>query len=407
MNPHRNLFRRSFEAPADQGSTTIEDEPFNPGPIAFPDEGDVGRQVRESAGLTHRNERGQFTREHDDDTVPGSGPALAEPPAPEAAAPPAPPAPEVPAEDGGPVPLGEPDARYTMHEDGSITLANGHKYASVEALANAAWHAQDTISRGLHKQPEPQQIPDAYEEEQQPGHLLGAGAPLGGEPETIEELLSWAEGDPAAAGRWALANQHRVPQERVRQLYAWWGEQDGADRDAYLGELNAQRAQQQAAEIEQRIMARYEPVLQAQQQAEIDRWDTELNALPYFKSHYEQRVAAELQSEPEFLEEYRGMTAAEKFRVCKAIYAELRVDDSIAQQVAAQTGQAPAAPVPGGAVAAGQAAAATHAAPPVVEGRGGAAPPIANRNDPNEMMKRGVAAYQSRSNLFSPDAPAT
>lgn len=408
MNPHRDrLFRAMSEAPADAGTEAPPvDEPFEPGEISFADEGDVGRQVRENVGLTHRNARGQFTHADDDDTVEGSGPAPLAPPAtpaaPVVAAPAAPPATGEPPVDGG---LGEPQARYTLHENGSVTLANGHTYATTAEAMNALWHAQDLISRGAHKAPEQQAAPPALEPEDEPRALLGGGAPLGGAPETLEELLSWAETDPSAAGRWTLANQNLVPRDQVARLYAWWGEHEPADRDAYLSELNAQRAAQTTTELEQRLMERFAPVIQAQEQREIEHWDAQLEALPYFKSHYSDRVGAEIQSDPAFVEEYRAMSAAEKYRVCKAIYAELRVDDSIA----GQSGQPVAQAAPGGAVAAGQAAAATAAttAPPVVEGRGGAAPPSVNRNDPHQMMLRGVKAFQSAGNLFSPDAPAS
>lgn len=417
MNPHRRdrLFRAAYETPADTGAGAAisdEDEPFEPSTeITFEDEGSVGRQVRESAGLTHRNARGQFTREGDDDTIEGSGPpALEAPPAAPAESrtsgdPTAPVAPAAPPATGEPPVdvLGAPPPRGTLNEDGSVTLANGHTYANTQAAIDALWHAQDTISRGIHKQPEPQ-IPAApLEEEEQAGMLLGAGAPIGGEPQTLQELYDWAESDPAAAGRFVVANQHRVGVEHVRKLYEWWGQNDSADRDAYNAELNVQRAQQQAAEIEERIAARYEPFVRAHEQAEIDKWDKELKALPYFE-HYEQRVGAEIQNDPEFLAEYAKMPAAEKFHVCKQIYAGLRVDDSIA----AVNGQAPAAAAPGGATAVvQQAAAATATAPPVVEGRGGAAPPPINRNDPHQLMMRGVKAYQQAGNLFSPDAPAS
>lgn len=412
MNPHRDrLFRAMNEAPADAGTEAPPaDEPFEPGEISFADEGDVGRQVRENVGLTHRNARGQFTHADDDDTVEGSGPAPLAPPAapaapaaPVVAAPAAPPATGEPPVDGG---LGEPQARYTLHENGSVTLANGHTYATTAEAMNALWHAQDLISRGAHKAPEQQAAPPALEPEEEPRALLGTGAPLGGDPETVEELLSWAEANPAAAGRWVVANQVRINDDAlVSRLYAWWGEHESADRDNYMAQLQKQQTQQATSELESRIMEKFAPYIQAQEQAEITRWDAELEKLPYFTSHYSDRVGAEIQSDPAFVEEYRAMSAAEKYRVCKAIYAELRVDDSIA----AANGQPVAQAAPGGAVAAGQAAAATATttAPPVVEGRGGAAPPPIDRNNTRELVRRGVAAYQQAGNLFSPDAPAT
>ena len=398
MNPHRDRVLR--EQPADAGQNVApDDDPFNPEPlteIVLPDDGDIGRTVRESAGLTHRNVRGQFTREHDDDTISDSGPPVLDaPPAPVAPGPAVDDAPE----SGG---LGEPPPRYAINEDGSVTLAGSNKtYANTQAALDALWHAQAAISRGEHKQPE-QQIPDAPIDDDPLPPLYTTGAPIGGEPASTDELIAWAEENPAAAGRWTLANQARVTNDMlVRQIYQHWGAQDGADRDSYLAEVNARSQQQTASEMEQRIMDRLEPYLEAQQQQEITHWDQQLESLPYF-AHYKDRIAVELQADASFLDEYVAMAPAEKFSVCKAIYSELRVDDSIN----AQNGVAAPAAAPGAAVAAVQQQAQPAQVPPIVEGRGGAAPAV-DPNDSTEMVRRAVRAYQQAGDLFSPNAPAS
>jgi hypothetical protein len=384
-----------YEAAADQGVDAIDpdkpatDDPFElaGAPIVIPDAESTGRAMLDAAGFTADEPAPDALETPRQRAANGR---FAPPPA-------AAPAEEAPVEDAAAPALDAPPARYTQNEDGSVTLANGHTYASAEAAFEALWHAQDTIARGQHKMAEPEPpMPDPYEHdaEDEPEMLLHSGQPLGGAPETVDELYAWAEANPAAAGRWALQNQARIPAEVVQAVYNHWGTVNGADRDNYNIEMQRQQQQALLEQAKQEIRGEYAPVLQRQHMEELQHYDKQMRALPHF-SHFEARIAAELKSDPDYFREFEQLPPESQFQVVKSIYAEMWVDDSIAAQ-AAQSAQA----APGGAAVAG-APAQVSAAPPVVEGRGGAAPPAPAADSPEQMVLRGVKAFQGSRDLFA------
>lgn len=309
---------------------------------------DIGQQVLEAA-----------------DEQPADEPA-AEAPAPEAPA-------AEPSSVAAPPPLADPEDAYRVNDDGTIVVA-GHTYANAQELAKAQWHAQQMISRGEHKrQPEPEPVQwewdDDEEEDDEPEpvrRLATAGMPLGGEPDTVEELESWALEDPASAAMWTLANQERAGEELTRRIYAHWASVDPAGAHAYNMQLTQAHFQRQMDEMAARFEQQLEPY-----RAEVTAKTTEqvlaqIRQLPGIELYEPRMREYALAQGPEYAAMLDGLSAEDAYDELFSIYARLRVQDDMqrAMQQAAGAAPAPAAQQP----------APTPPAPPFAERRGARAP---------------------------------
>jgi hypothetical protein len=83
------------------------------------------------------------------------------------------------------------------------------------------------------------------------------GRPFANDPENEEQLVSWAESDPAAAAQWAIANANRVPSEVVNAVWEHWHERKPAEAMAWYTQQQTLQLQQQ---YEQRIAELQEQV---------------------------------------------------------------------------------------------------------------------------------------------------
>jgi len=376
-------FRRTFEAAEDTGAAPDDGSLADLGEITFSDQSAMGRRMRDSVAA-------------EDAPPPVEPPPAAEAPAP--AAPAAPAEPAAPPADGD---IAPPQQLWEQLEDGRIRLANGHEYATAEKAFEALWHAQNHISTGAHKQQPEQALPDPDEwddeEDDEPEMLAGWGAPLGGEPSDVADLVRWAEQDVTAATQWALQNQTRVPAEVVNALYAAWHQEQPAAADNYVLQLQAQAARMEMDEREMRIQAMIQPLLEQQTKQAEAEYTAKLAQLPHW-DHYYPRLQQLVGSDPELAQALAELSPADQFEEIYSLYARLRVDDSVRAQTAAAA--APAG-VGSAAAAVAQAAPAPAAAEaPVVEGRGGRSEELP-ADDPIAIMRRGIAAFTNASDPFS------
>lgn len=371
-------FRRTFEAPEDAGAAAEDEAPDFSARIEFESAPEaLGRRMREAS----------------------------QPAEPDTEPPPAAAAPEAPAEEAAPEPAagGLPDDApplYEILDDGRIRLQNGHEYANVQALAEAQWHAQNFISRGGHKQQQEPQQPQWDEsqqyQEEQPERLLTAGQPLGGAPTTVEELVSWAEANPTAAGRWAVQNQDKVDPDVVSAVYNHWVQSNPADAHHYNLQLEEARRKADQEALEQRIRAEYQPILERHRTEELNQAQAALDALPLW-NHYQPRVAQWVAEQgPEYAAWFEtDLSPQEQYQELFERYSVLRVTDA---NSAAANGQ----PVPDVGDAVQQAAhqAAQPKGPPVTEGRGGARP-APEPNDDIALVRRGAKAFIGAGDMFN------
>lgn len=92
------------------------------------------------------------------------------------------------------------------------------------------------------------------------------GKPFQGEPENEEQLVGWAEKDPAGAAQWAIANANRVPEEIVNAVWEHWHERKPAEAMAWYTQQQTLQLQQQYEERIAQIQAEVAPLRDAQTQ---------------------------------------------------------------------------------------------------------------------------------------------
>ena len=92
------------------------------------------------------------------------------------------------------------------------------------------------------------------------------GRPFQGDPENEEQLVGWAEKDPAAAAQWAIANANRVPEEIVNAVWEHWHERKPAEAMAWYTQQQTLQLQQQYEERIAQIQAEVAPLRDAQTQ---------------------------------------------------------------------------------------------------------------------------------------------
>lgn len=92
------------------------------------------------------------------------------------------------------------------------------------------------------------------------------GRPFQGEPENEEQLVGWAEKDPAGAAQWAIANANRVPEEIVNAVWEHWHERKPAEAMAWYTQQQTLQLQQQYEERIAQIQAEVAPLRDAQTQ---------------------------------------------------------------------------------------------------------------------------------------------
>ena len=369
--------------------------------IDIPDEASIGAKM-----LNHAlaEERGVAAPDED------AAPAVAAESAP--AAPAAPAASGDEGEDGdeeaAPDPSGLGDTRnWEQLDDGSVKLANGHTYASADAALDALFHAQQHIST-TRRAPVPDatdddfEIPDPDDEEFAPTPLLRPGMPIGGEPETLDELASWASENPGKAAQWALSNQDRLEPQDVSDLYAHWAASDPAAAANYSIQIQQAIAKQEIEAMRQEVLGQLSPVLEERRQQQVEYWTDQINDLPLME-HYGPRITAFAEDQgAEYIAYLQGLDPQEEYQELRDVYSRLRVDDSIAasqgdaqaQQVLQAT--AAAAEKPNG----GRPMPTAPNGVPHVETRGGRGPAPVPAGDPIEIVRAGIAAYQNANDPF-------
>jgi hypothetical protein len=375
--------------------------------IDIPDEADLGARMLNAALADERGVDAPSTTDE-----PAPTPAAATPAAPAIAAA-TPDAPETSTEgDPAPVPVdgGLGDQRnWEQLEDGSVKLANGHVYASADAALDALWHAQQHIAQ-TRRAPEPPPAPvfgehELEDEEDSPRQmLLRPGQPIGGEPQSVQELAEWALEEPGEAAMWALANQDTLKPEYVRDLYAHWRTQDPAAADNYNAQIQLQAAKAEIERVRQETLDLVNPVLEEHRQAQVQHWTQQLNSLPLIE-HYGPRIMEFAQQQgQQYIDYLATLSPQEEYEELRDVYSRLRVDDSIAaasgdqqaQQIVAAQAQAQQQQVANG----GRPVPVPPPGVPVTEGRGRRGPEPVPAGDPIEMVRAGIAAYQGSNDMF-------
>lgn len=374
--------------------------------IDIPDEADLGARM---LNLALAEERGVEAPADADNAEPPPA-AGGQIPATEAVAPGAPASPEAPPavdEAGPPVDGGLGDTRnWEQLEDGSVKLANGHVYASPDAALDALFHAQQHIAT-TRRAPAVPDLTDADfeldddDEDDAPTPLLRPGMPIGGEPESLEELAAWATENPGAAAQWALRNQDRLEPKDVSDLYAHWSASDPAAAANYSIQIQMQAAQAEIERAKQEVLGQLNPVLEERRAEQISYWTEQIKSLPLF-DHYGPRIQAFAEDQgPDYIAYLGSLSPQEEYEELRDVYSRLRVDDSIAASqgnpqaqavVAATTAAAPAnggrpVPVPPAGV-------------PVTEGRGNRGPDPTPPGDMTDVVRQAIAAYQGANDLF-------
>lgn len=298
------------------------------------------------------------------------------------------------------------DARnFEYLEDGQVKLANGHTYASADAAMEALFHAQQHIATTRRApEPEPQfELEDEDEPEATP--LLRPGQPIGGEPQTVEELVAWALDEPAEAGQWALGNQDKLRPKDVADLWAHWMKEDPAGAANYQIQIQKAEAQRDIAAMRAEVMADLSPVLEERRAQQVEYWTQQIQELPLIE-HYGPRIQAFAQAEgQEYLDYLQGLSPQDEYEELRDVYSRMRVDDSIAasrgdvqaQQVLAAT--AAATPTNGG-----RPVTVPPPGVPGVEQRGGRGPAEPVGGDMEELVRQGIAAYKNAGDPFG-DVP--
>lgn len=138
------------------------------------------------------------------------------------------------------------------------------KFKSSDDLAEAYKHLEAQFTQNNQRLSDLEALLMDDEDEEQPA--ASWGKPFQGEPENEEQLVGWAEKDPAGAAQWAIANANRVPEEIVNAVWEHWHERKPAEAMAWYTHQQTLQLQQQYEERIAQIQAEVAPLRDAQTQ---------------------------------------------------------------------------------------------------------------------------------------------
>jgi|DEB0MinimDraft_3_1074331.scaffolds.fasta_scaffold19799_2 hypothetical protein len=131
------------------------------------------------------------------------------------------------------------------------------KFKSADDLVEAYKHLEQQFTLTAQQKADLEALLSDDEEDEYDEPQAAWGRPFQGDPENEEQLVGWAEKDPAAAAQWAIANANRVPDEIVNAVWEHWHERKPAEAMAWYTQQQTLQLQQQ---YEQRIAELQEQV---------------------------------------------------------------------------------------------------------------------------------------------------
>lgn len=140
------------------------------------------------------------------------------------------------------------------------------KFKSTEDVVEAYKHLEAQFTQNNQRLSDLEALLNDEDEDDYNEQPAAWGRPFQGEPENEEQLVGWAEKDPAGAAQWAIANANRVPDEIVNAVWEHWHERKPAEAMAWYTQQQTLQLQQQYEERIAQIQAEVAPLRDAQTQ---------------------------------------------------------------------------------------------------------------------------------------------
>jgi len=215
------------------------------------------------------------------------------------------------------------------------------KFKSSDDLAEAYKHLEAQFTQNNQRLSDLEALLTDDEEEEQPA--ASWGKPFQGEPENEEQLVGWAEKDPAGAAQWAIANANRVPEEVVNAVWEHWHERKPAEAMAWYTHQQTLQLQQQYEERIAQIQAEVAPLRDAQTQTMFEGAINELELQIPDIADYSEKIQEYIDGIPpdQFHVGFfpHGMDTPEKIKEgVRSLYAIVRMREApmVAEQQAHQ-----------------------------------------------------------------------
>ena len=159
-------------------------------------------------------------------------------------------------------PMDTPDAPQDAPEDELIL----GKFKSADDVVEAYKQLEAQFTQNNQRLSDLEALLNDEDESEYNEQPAAGGRPFQGEPEKEEQLVGWAEKDPAGAAQWAIANANRVPEEIVNAVWEHWHERKPAEAMAWYTQQQTLQLQQQYEERIAQIQAEVAPLRDAQTQ---------------------------------------------------------------------------------------------------------------------------------------------
>jgi hypothetical protein len=210
------------------------------------------------------------------------------------------------------------------------------KFKSTDDLAEAYRQLEQKYTLTAQEKADLQSLleGDGEEYEEEPVRAWG----MTSEPTNEEELVSWAERDPAGAAQWAVANQQRVPQELVNSVWEHWVERKPSEAMAWYSQQQSQQMQQQYEQRIQELQSMVEPLREQQTQSmfegAVESLAQQIPDLPDYSDKIQQYIDNIPVDQLHLAFFPQGMDTPEKVQEgIKSLYAIVRMREApVAQQ---------------------------------------------------------------------------
>jgi hypothetical protein len=213
------------------------------------------------------------------------------------------------------------------------------KFKSSDDLAEAYRNLEQQFTHNNQRLADLEALFAEDDEEDEPS--LAWGAPFTGEPQSEEQLVSWAEKDPGAAAQWAIANSNRVPDEVVNAVWEHWFERKPTEAMAWYTQQQAMQIRSHYEQQLEQVRAEVAPLRDAQTETmfsgAIDSLESVIPDLGDYADKIQQYIDDIPVDQLHLAFFPQGMDTPEKIQEgVKSLYAIVRMREAPLQQQQAQ-----------------------------------------------------------------------